>query len=48
MGVIPQDIYERIKEALSLKEPVAVTLICPGDGTIQGAYLSRIELLPAK
>jgi len=47
MGAIPQAIYERIKAALLQREPVAVTLLCPGDGTIREAVVTPAEFIPA-
>jgi hypothetical protein len=40
-------IYERIKAVLDKKEPVAVTLLCPGDGTVQMGVVSPVEIIPA-
>ena len=47
MGAIPQGIYKKIQEALAQRVPVAVTLLCPGDGTITEALISPVEIVPA-
>lgn len=48
MGAVPQPIYKRIQEAMEKKEPVVLTLVFPGDGTIKEGILTPAEIVPAK